>query len=439
MRVKRKGLSFGSIFTLLLTCLVLAGCGMVFRTFHSDADIQMQALQMVGLLSDTFSKPETRNVPANGRMAYQPVTARPPVQPGPTHTPIVNRAAQPQPSGQVTLTLAGLAAFESGVADAVYDKQSTACNFQPVLQDIASENVGDIRIVALPMALCGSAKNYTDVNAQPGAALALSAAGFNAVAVEACKALESSAQTAVDTANVLYNNGMDVVGVEAGYGQQVRLVDKNGVKLALIGYCEQISTKAANTLQSSAGQGMLPLDTLEELEAAIQQARSQGAQCVVVYHYWRDTDVKEITDAMRKKALELTAAGADIIAGVGIKRMLPASWLNTSDENGLSRRALVLYSMGSLITESREAYDIAGALVHITIKPQWGEWQIVDLSYTPTYIWKQQVNGKEQYRVVRSDQQPPAQMNEKQQGVMKRSLIRTRESMQDLSILSLEE
>jgi len=112
--------------------------------------------------------------------------------------------------------------------------------------------------------------------------------------------------------------------------------------------------------------------------------------------------------------------------------VLPMEILNCTDEKGRSRQAFVAYSMGSLLTESRDGYDISGVLLHLQITCH-GDGQVTfsGAEYTPTYIWRQIVNEKWQYRVVASNAPAPEGMEQKQQEVMGRALKRIQETLKD--------
>lgn len=431
--MKRKGLSIPSILTILLTLVVVGGCVALYATFRSDADLPMTTMKMAGLISDAFLG--DGNARADDNLPVKTITM--PLQPLATVAPTI-APSRPTNPPQVTFTLSGMAAFETNIADTVYDKNSMSCDYQRVLQNVLAHNTGHIRIAVVPQALNAEGRQYSDRAAHPSAALALHNAGFNTAVVHGDGVLQSGAQTAQDTANALYQNGLAVSGVNAQTASQLLMVEHNGMKVGIIGYSEKLSNASANTLQSAAGNGMLSADTLEELKNLIASARSQGCQCVMVYVQWKNTDAQQVTDAMRLTAKEITAAGADIIVGTGIKRLLPAAWLSTSDENGITKRALTLYSMGSLLTESRDGYDLSGALVHITVKAMGNGVRIIGLSYEPTYIWKQYMDGREQYQVVVNGQAPAA-MNDSQREVMERCRNRTDESLKNTLILTSEE
>lgn len=431
--MKKKGMTFGSIFIILLTIIVLAGFFVLYATFHSDADVTMRAIKMAGLISDTIlgTTPQPESAVKVTKVTLVPQPTNIPVSPAPAAVPAKREMA---------ITLAGSVSFDSSISDSVYQKGQAICDYNDILSGIAPYVTGDACIAALPQGLNAYGENYADHNAQPSAAMALRSAGFNMVVTDGNELLAQGGQAVADTAEALYQNGLTACGFNSGNASQLQWLVNGQVKVALISYAESISTKAMNTLQTTAGQGMLTAYDLESLKDMIVTARMNGADFVIVYYRWNDVMVDQVTESMRKNMLEVTAAGADVIIGTGVKRVLPAAWLSTSDDNGITRRALVLYSLGSLLTESREAYDIAGALVHIrlTETPSGGV-KIQQMDYTPTYIWKQSIAGKEIYRVVASNEKPPTRMSTSQRGVMERSLGRTNESLENTLILHDQE
>lgn len=430
-KVKKK-LSWPSILTLIFTVLVVAGCAVLFAFFHTDADVTMQAMQVAGIFTNRSSMPAATQEPPRIVTTVIMPTAAP--------ASSVSQASAVQPVQQytapeITLTLAGEAAFESNIADTVYDKQLQDCDFEYVLSQIAEENHGEIRIVALPQVMNAEGKKYSDQQCHPSAAIELRRAGFNVGVIEG-NTLASGAQSALETADILYQNGLNPCGINGRQSAQTLIVEQNGLRIAVISYTEKLSNKAASALQSTAGQGILNVITEDELIRAIENARNQGCQCVIVYYRWSKTDIAGVTDQMRDTAMDLTAAGADIIVGIGPSRLLPAAKLRTSDADGMERESLVLYSMGTLLSESREGNDLSGALVHVKIRGKGNGIQIEGLSYTPTYIWKQRFSGVDAYQVIDSSKEAPQKMSSAQKDVMKRCKTRTDNALS--SLLQLE-
>lgn len=270
-------------------------------------------------------------------------------------------------------------------------------------------------------------KQYSDKKAHPSAALEMNLAGFNMGIIQG-NALESSAQSALDTANILYQNGIQPVGVNAEKTAQALMVEQNGIRIAVVSYAEKLSNKAASALQSTAGLGILSMTEQDQLIRTIRDIKNQGCHCIIVYYQWSKTDVTQVSDHMKKTAMDLTAAGADIIVGTGPGRLLPAAKLHTNGDDGVEREALVLYSMGTLLSESRDGNDLSGALAHVNIRARGNGVNITGLSYTPTYIWRQ----SNQYRVINSAGEAPADMSDSQKGVMERCKGRTDNALSNM-------
>lgn len=423
--MKRRGLSLPSILTLLLTAVVLCGCVFLFSSFQTDADVPMRAMKIAGLLTGRESGANPTAAPRKNVNTVVMASAAPAVQ-GNAVQP--NQPVQTSGAPSVTLTLAGEAAFESNISDTVYDKQLQDCDYENILSQIAADNQGEIRIVALPQVMNAQGKKYNDQQCHPSAAMELRRAGFNVGVIQG-NTLANGAQSVLEMADNLYKNGLNPCGINGQQSAQTLILEQNGLRIALISYTEKLSSKAASALQSTAGQGILNVIEEDGLKQALAQARGQGCHCVIVYYRWSQTDVAQVTDHMRNTAMELTAAGVDILVGCGPSRLLPPAKLRTSGADGVERETLVLYSMGTLLSESREGNDLAGALVHVKVQRKGNGVQIGDISYTPTYIWKQRFSGVDAYQVINSSKDAPDKMSSAQKDVMKRCKTRTDNSL----------
>lgn len=423
--MRRKGLSIPSILTLVLTVLVLAGCGFLYTSFRSDADVPMRVMKIAGLLQGEETAIFSTAAPKSAASVVVMPTQVPAM---PAAGNVVAAAtAAPLAPAEVTLTLAGTIAFESNISDSTYNKKTQSCDYQNILSGIASDNRGDIRMAAISQVFNAEEKQYSDKKAHPSAALEMNLAGFNMGIIQG-NALESGAQSALDTANILYQNGIQPVGVNAEKTAQALMVEQNGIRIAVVSYAEKLSNKAASALQSTAGLGILSMTEQDQLIRTIRDIKNQGCHCIIVYYQWSKTDVTQVSDQMKKTAMDLTAAGADIIVGTGPGRLLPAAKLHTNGDDGVEREALVLYSMGTLLSESRDGNDLSGALAHVNIRARGNGVNITGLSYTPTYIWRQ----SNQYRVINSAGEAPADMSDSQKGVMERCKGRTDNALSNM-------
>ena len=114
--------------------------------------------------------------------------------------------------------------------------------------------------------------------------------------------------------------------------------------------------------------------------------------------------------------------------------MQPVTWLTHKNADGTAAQTLCAWSLGSLLNESRKDGNVAGMLLQLQISWDGQNISFGQVSYTPTYIWRQKVDGTYQYRVVASDQSAPSGMSEEQQGYMAKALRTIQNALADSPI-----
>ena len=433
MRRKRPGLSLGSVLTLALTAAVLAaGALLFFRAEGSPGETVMRAQRVAGLLGDALRGNTPAPPPASTARTVTVTlppraTASPAASPAPTAPPDAERR-------RFSLTAGGVIAFESDISDAVYNKADKTFAYAPILAGVAQDVTGDLRLAVLGQNLNTADHKYSDLIVPEQALSSVQAAGFDTLLLHTNHALDQGVDGARETARAIAARGLRCGGVNTEYGSQTLLLDCNGVRVALLTYTDGLTAKGQNALESAAGKAALTLFSDVAASRDIAAARAQGAQCVIVCMHWGRTDAAEITAAQRETAKTLAALGADVILGTRPTRVLPLEWVDAMGENGQKRRVPVAYSLGTLLTESREGVDISGALLHLSIVCQGGSVAVEQVTYTPTYIWRQAAGGKQQYRVINSAKAAPAGMTQKQIEVMGRALARVQKALPGIAL-----
>ena len=284
----------------------------------------------------------------------------------------------------------------------------------------------DLNLLALPQTINTADRKYSDTMAPVEAASAIRAMRVDHVILGTEHLLDQGTDGAEATVSALRNQ--NVVGV--GDASQPCMVQINGGAVAILSYTDVLTTRGKNALASSPG--YLTLYSEDVARQQIQQARNQGARCVIVYMYWGKLDTASVTTAQKNTARALAAMGADVILGIRSSRVLPMELIRVNDEAGKQRTAFVAYSLGTLLTESREGVDISGALLHLNLRSdENGEMHFEGIEYTPTYIWRQSVAGKIQYRLICSADSAPEYMSDQQKDVMARALKRIQNALKD--------
>ena len=430
MKHHKPGWSLGTILTLLLTLAVTAGCLLLFsRIRGEDTGVQMDAQRVIGLMSAALQGPTTAPEPLQSpvrtvKVTLAPVTAAPATDtPAPTDPPPVTPTPAAQPPYTFSLTAGGLLSFHSDISDSVYSKTDRSADYRPILAGISGKVYADLNLVTLPQLINVADRKYGDTITLSEAADAVRGLGVDEVILGSEHILDQGMQGAADTVSALTASSLSCTGVSAAGAAQHRLIPLNGGTVALLSYTDVLTAKG-KTAQTD-NPGALKPFSLEAAREDIRWARGQGARCVIVCLYWGKADATAVTSAQRNTALALAEMGADVILGTRPSRVLPMEIISCTGEDGKTRSAFVAYSLGTLLTESREGYDISGALLHLTVScDSQGRVEFLNAEYTPTYIWRQSVNGVMQYRVVCSADVAPDEMSGQQQEVMQRALTR---------------
>lgn len=435
MRKKRRGLSWGSILTICLTAAVVAGCGVFYTRIHGgSAGASMDAERMIGAVhsfmqsagGDTQPQVTVRTV----TVTLAPLTPAP-ATPAPVTAAPARNLYQPF---SFTLTAGGLLSFQSEISDSVYNKTEKTLNYEPVVQPIRSRITSDVNLVTLPQTINTVDRKYSDTLAPAEASVAIQAMGFDQVALATEHILDQDWKGAQDTVSVLRSRQLGCAGVNASGASRMQLVQVNGGTVAILSYTDALTSKGKNALAKQ--NSVFALYDEDMARADIQSARNQGARCVIVCMYWGKADAASVTNTQKSTAQALAEMGADIILGTRPNRVLPMELLYTTGPDGKNHAAFVAYSLGTLLTESREGFSISGMLLHLSLRSdEQGMMHFESIEYTPTYIWRQSVGGQMQFRLVCSSEPPPEGMSDQQKEVMQRSLGRVQTALEDSPVM----
>ena len=431
MRDRKRGVSLGTVLALLITASVIVGCVYVFARIRSgNPQAHMSAQKVVGLVGDALHG-------ATPAPVIQSTVRTVTVTLAPAPSPTAVKAQKPtQPPRKQTdarasfsMTIGGVTAFESDISDGVYDRNKKTFSYKSVLSSIQRKVDGDLTMTVLPQGINVSDHKYGDGLAPAAVLEAVEAAGFRDVLLNTSHALDQGIQGVNATVGALAKRGLSCGGVTAGSARQHRVLQVNGVPVAVLAYTDSLTAKGKIARESQPG--VMELFHLSRAEKDIAAARKNGAEFVIVSLYWGRRDSTGVTAAMRNTANALAEAGADLILGYQPTRVLPVEMVSVPDENGIQRQCLIAYSMGTLLSESREGYDISGMLLHLTVSIDKGRMSYDSVTYTPTYIWRQKINNKMQYRVVCASDPAPKAMDAKQREYMGNALKRIRNTLKN--------
>ncbi len=429
MKQKKQGLSIGSILFICLTAVVTAGCVFMFGIMRGGTDARLDAERVRGLLDPFRStvQPQDQDVQPENTVRTVTVTLAPTSvhqqisvsakpQDNPTPPP-------PERAHSFSITVGGLMAFQSDISDSVYSRKEKTYDFSPIVSMIRPKFSADLNVVFFPQLVNTRDQKHDDTLVPVQAVEAIRACGISNAVVGTEHILDRGEEIAAATVSALESSDIQCEGVNLNSVHQHIMKQLNGGSVAILSYTDILTPSSKIALEKQPS--LLKRFDKDTARRDIQQAKAQGANCVIVCIYWGRPDSASATSSMKKTAKELSQMGADVILGARPTRVLPMEIITTIGEDGQSRDTFVAYSMGTLLTESRDKFDISGVLLHLDIRSdENGRIHFDRVEYTPTYIWKQAVSGTQQYRIVCSSEEPPEGMSDQQRDVMRRSLNR---------------
>lgn len=441
------GLSTGTWAMLIITLAVVLGCAALFPTLTGNVDVRVSPDEIAAALGSNIKSVteamSSGNDGASGSQtvsqAKNPITSASPthnineddlvyVTPAPTElTPTA------EPVRSFTLTAAGIIEIPKAMQKAMLTEKSN--QFSQLLGSIQGELTGDMTLAALRHTVVSS-NAASDINLPVGILPELRASGLNTLCYGFGGALSYGVEGAKTTQDTLTQMGFTAYGAYAS--QQARdaltIVNLRGVQVALLSYADDLSTTSRKQTSKEERVYALPDVTLAEIKTDVNRARQLGAQVVIASVCWGKEGASSPAKAQTALAQEIVNAGVDVILGTNSLAVQRVELLTSVWENGTKHQALCAYSLGTLVTASRnKRAQLAGMLMHLTInyEPLSQQCSFSDASYTPTYIWRTKEDGAYIFRVVRSDQPSPAAMEKDQVALMDKCLTMIDKVMAD--------
>lgn len=334
--------------------------------------------------------------------------------------------------GRFTMTVAGTAALEESIRKSGYLSELKIYDFSEIMLLLKNELTSDINIVFLENILTDSTKP-SDVIAPSATAIMLKEAGFNMAACGFQGAWNKKADGIADTRKYLTEAGITPIGVYSPDDtNRIQVMNCGGIPTTVLQYTATISQNDRKKMNKENQSGTVPAADPETIAADISEARSRGANLVVVLMNWGSRG-KQPDSNMKKLAQNIADAGADIIIGSGSRKPQAAEYLNAIRTDGSEAQVLCVWSLGLTLSKDRsKSQNMAGYLFHVEfVMDSTRDVRINNLAYTPLYTWLYTTDKRDSYRCLAANRTPPDGMDIKQQNTMSRVADITREALKD--------
>lgn len=388
---------------LLLTALVLAGC-VGFLALIAGEDLYQRTGDFIRSLSERgFFEQAERN--AQEQSAPPLPQATPETEAGES-APLTPSPAPVREAYTFTLAAAGTvyapkAIRESAMEDAEhYDFSPVFAGLGTLLSD------ADLAIATLETTTAGSEKGYGNYNTPPQILDALRERGVDLISLATERALDKGYEGLRLTVDELTARGLACAGVELEPPPtgKTNLIGIGGIQVAVLAYAYGLSEDGMARTRESERSAVWTMDSARMI-ADITKARVDGANVVIVLPHWGTKNKQETPENVRRLAVTLAEAGADIILGTHPNVVQGTERLSVTRADGLTYETVVCYSLGSLLTDSSAPENTAGmvARLSVTYDAQARRVTLGELACTPVYVARQRQESQTVYRVVDTD------------------------------------
>ena len=423
-RKSRRGISFGTVFMLIITAAVLGSSAFVFLRLQNGQrpDLTRLSSRVIALQSGSEGNKTdsagSRVPAADGSEKQVPVTETP--RPA---------AAVPAAGQEATLVFGGTLAIEDGIRKSGYSSDSKKYDFTDMFSLLRQEMQADFSGVFLENLILDDAKVSTLVIPSAGAE-AMKSLGLQAAALGFSRAWEKGESGLRSTMEILRDRGITPVGAtDTRADRRYVLRDIRGIRAAMMQYTNMVSAKTRKSMTRSDLSWMIPEADPEIIRQDISAARNEGAQAVIVMLNWGKAGDQSPQKAQMALAQQIADMGADVIIGAGSRMPQRAEYL----VNAEGKKTLCVYCLGTVISDSRKSVArMGGYLVRLTFRTdQEGKAALAGASYIPTYVWKFRQDGKDEYRVVTADRPAPDGMDSDQTRQMQKTLAAVQSVLQN--------
>lgn len=289
-----------------------------------------------------------------------------------------------------------------------YNYQTKSYSYQSFfteVKDILSS--GDWVIGNLETTLAGPESGYTGYplfNAPATLADAIKWAGFNILTTANNHSLDRREKGLLKTLENLRDRDIYPVGTAASLAesQEILMVEKNEILMAFLAY-----TYGTNGIPIPQGKNYLVnLINEQKIIQDISKAKQKGADIVTVALHF-GAEYQRLPNTQQKQLVEnLVNGGADIILGSHSHVVQPYKIFKITEENGETRQAVVIYSMGNFISNQTRKYTDLGVIFQVNIQKSFPKEtiKISAVKALPTWVHRYRKNGKLNFLVLSLEQ-----------------------------------
>lgn len=293
---------------------------------------------------------------------------------------------EPEPlTARITVT-GDMMAHKWQLTDALNNGTDGGYSFAHNFEDVATYfQQADLAVANLETTLCGPDLGYSDYplfGTPDSFAQAIKDAGIDVLSTANNHCMDKGGNGLTRTLEVLDSMGIAHMGTYASAEarDQILTLDVNGIQVALLSYT--YGTNGIPVPQSY----MVNLMDDDLMCSDIRRAREQGADFVIVMpHMGIEYETSPRQDAQDTVQM-LFEAGADAVLASHPHVLQPMEYHTITEEDGSTRTAFVIYSLGNAISSQETFPRNGGVILNLDIEKQENERaKLTSISVIPTW------------------------------------------------------
>lgn len=311
--------------------------------------------------------------------------------------PVDGLQASKDDTSRIKLVFAGDIMGHDTQINAAYDRDSNRYDYHECFKLIKPYlEEADIAIGNLEVTLAGAPyKGYPQFSSPDELADAIREAGFDVLVNANNHALDRGKDGLERTLNILSGKGLIATGSfqsnDSRDLQYPLLIEKNNIMLAILNY-----TYGTNGIKADTPIIVNYIDTLL-IHDDIQKVKAVKPDFIIACIHWGREYERDEHSSQQNLARFFFRQGVDAIIGSHPHVVQPVKLYYPQQDS--SQYKLVVYSLGNLVSNQRDRYRDGGILFELNLEKT-NQTVIRDYSYTPVWVNKPEINGKEIFQLV---------------------------------------
>jgi poly-gamma-glutamate synthesis protein (capsule biosynthesis protein) len=318
---------------------------------------------------------------------------------------LVNNPAQQNSDSTKTITFSFVGDLMCHAPETDFATVGKDCfNYKPIFSEVKKYLTStDFTVGNLETTLSGKESKFSGYplfNTPDEFLDALKDAGFNFLITSNNHCLDRGEKGIIRTIDKIHEKGLISTGTNKNQHDcdSIRILEKNGIRTAILAYTFGVNGNYLSRKEKY----MVNLIDTTVIKRDVLFARTKNTDVIIVYFHFGNEYMRKPSDYQEEIIRKTISYGADLIICSHPHVIQPMEYFLTKDSK--LKEGFIAYSLGNFISNQRERYTDCGVILNFSIsKNRAGEITLSNLGYLPTWVFKGEVDKKNEFVILPSD------------------------------------